>query len=44
MNPKKSFFLTVSEYNSVKTSVDFSNFNRIPNNNKVEGGFYFYSK
>lgn len=44
MNPKKSFFLTVSEYNNVKNSVDFSNFNRIPNNNKTEGGFYFYSK
>ena len=40
----KSFFLTVSEYNAVKNSVSFKNFTRVPNNNKEEGGFWFYSK
>jgi len=44
MNTNKSFFLTVTEYNSVKNSVNFKNFNRVPNNNKVEGEFWFYSK
>lgn len=40
----KSFFLTSAEYNAVKGSVSFNNFTRVPNNNKVEGGFWFYSK
>ena len=44
MNTNKSFFLTVAEYNSIKGNVDFKNFNRVPNNNKAEGGFWFYSK
>jgi len=40
----KLFFLTQEEYNTVKSTVSFKNFTRVPGINKEIGGFAFYSK
>lgn len=44
VNERKQFFMSRKEYNSVKSVINFRNFNVVHSPYNNEDGFWFYSK